>query len=150
MKALIQRVTHASVEVEGHIRGQIGEGLLVFLGVAKGDTDADGRHLAEKIGALRIFADEQGKMNRSLIDVGGGVLLVSQFTLLARTTNGRRPSFDEAAPPDEARRLYEGLAAELRKYNLHVQTGVFAAHMTVNLTNDGPVTFLLNSRDARG
>jgi len=150
MKALIQRVTHASVEVEGHIRGQIGEGLLVFLGVAKGDTDADGRHLAEKIGALRIFADEQGKMNRSLIEVGGGVLLVSQFTLLARTTNGRRPSFDEAAAPDEARRLYEGLAADLRTYNLHVETGVFAAHMTVNLTNDGPVTFLLNSRDARG
>lgn len=148
MKALIQCVTRASVEVEGHIRGQIGEGLLVFVGVAKGDTDRDGRLLAEKFSTFRLFTDAQGKMNRSLVDVGGGVLLVSQVTLLGRTANGRRPSFDEAAPPDEARRLYEGVAADLRKHNVQVETGVFGAHMRVTLTNDGPVTFMLDSRDA--
>jgi D-tyrosyl-tRNA(Tyr) deacylase len=150
MKALIQRVMRASVEVDGHISGQIGEGLLVFLGVAKGDTDRDGQHLVERIRTLRIFADPQGKMNRSLMEVSGGVLLVSQFTLLGRTTNGRRPSFDEAAPSEEARRLYEQVAADLRKQNLHVETGIFAAHMKVELINDGPVTFMLDSRDARG
>jgi D-aminoacyl-tRNA deacylase len=149
MKALIQRVTRASVEVDGQIIGQIAEGLLVFLGVAHGDTDSDGQQLVEKIHTLRIFADSQGKMNRSLADVNGGVLLVSQFTLLGRTTNGRRPSFDEAASPDEARRLYEQVAADLRKRNLHLETGQFAAHMKVELINDGPVTFMLDSRDAR-
>ncbi len=150
MKALIQRVTRASVEVEGDLRAHIGAGLLVFLGVAKGDTDLDGRYVAERIRTFRLFPDSQGKMNRSLVDVGGAVLLVSQFTLLARTTNGRRPSFDEAAPQEEARRLYEDVAAGLRQHHVHVETGTFAAHMTVNLTNDGPVTFMLDSRDARG
>jgi D-tyrosyl-tRNA(Tyr) deacylase len=149
MKAVLQRVTSASVEVEGQIVGQIRSGLLVLLGVAKGDDESDGRYLAEKIRTLRMFSDEQGKMNRSLVDVGGAVLLVSQFTLLGRTANGRRPSFDEAAPPDEARRLYELVAVELRAQGTTVETGVFAAHMQVALLNDGPVTFVLDSREAR-
>lgn len=149
MKAVLQRVTSASVEIEGQVVGQIRSGLLVLLGVAKGDDESDGRYLVEKIRTLRIFPDEQGKMNRSLVDVGGAVLLVSQFTLLGRTANGRRPSFDEAAPPDEARRLYELVAAELRAQGTAVETGVFAAHMQVALLNDGPVTFVLDSREAR-
>src|SRR6266545_4156356 len=114
MKAVVQRVMRASVEVDGRIVGNIVAGLLVFLGVAKGDTDSDGRYLVDKIRTLRIFSDSQGKMNRSLVDVNGAVLLVSQFTLLGRTTNGRRPSFDEAAPPEDAKRRYEQVAAELR------------------------------------
>ncbi|HSF70222.1 MAG TPA: D-aminoacyl-tRNA deacylase [Nitrospira sp.] len=150
MKAILQRVTSASVEVEGTIVGQIRAGLVVLLGVAKGDDESDGRYLAEKIRTLRVFSDEQGKMNRSLVDTGGAVLLVSQFTLLGRTANGRRPSFDEAAPPQEARRLYEQVAAELRKEGTTVETGVFAAHMKVALLNDGPVTFVLDSREGRG
>jgi D-tyrosyl-tRNA(Tyr) deacylase len=148
MKAVIQRVTRASVHVEGKTVGQIESGLLVLLGVAKGDGETDGRYLVEKIRTLRIFSDEQGKMNRSLADIGGSVLLVSQFTLLGRTTNGRRPSFDEAAPPDEAKGLYEQVVAGLRGQGAHVETGVFAAHMQVELRNDGPVTFVLDSREA--
>ena len=147
MKAVIQRVTKASVHVEGKTVGQIESGLMVLLGVAKGDEEADGRYLVEKIRTLRIFSDEQGKMNRSLADIGGSVLLVSQFTLLGRMANGRRPSFDEAAPPDEAKRLYEQVVAELRDHITHVETGVFAAHMQVELLNDGPVTFVLDSRN---
>jgi D-tyrosyl-tRNA(Tyr) deacylase len=146
MKAVIQRVTRASVEVDGQVVGRIAAGLLVLLGVAKGDGETDGRSLVEKIRMLRIFSDEQGKMNRSLTDIGGSVLLVSQFTLLGRTTNGRRPSFDEAAPPDEAKRLYEAVATALRAQGIPVETGVFAAHMQVELLNDGPVTFVLDSR----
>ena len=146
MKAVIQRATRASVEVNGRVVGRIDAGLLVLLGVAKGDGETDGRYLVEKIRTLRIFADEQGKMNRSLGDIGGSVLLVSQFTLLGRTANGRRPSFDEAAPPDEAKRLYEQVVAGLRDHGTHVETGVFAAHMQVELRNDGPVTFVLDSR----
>ncbi len=149
MKAVIQRVTEASVEVEGRIVSQIRSGLAVLLGVAKGDGEPDGRYLVEKIRTLRIFSDEQGKMNRSLVDVGGSVLLVSQFTLLGRTANGRRPSFDEAAPPDEARRLYEQIATDLRAQGTTVETGVFAAYMKVALLNDGPVTFVLDSREGR-
>lgn len=148
MKAVIQRVTRASVEVQGHVVGRIDAGLLVLLGVAKGDGETDGRYLVEKVRTLRIFADEEGKMNRSLADIGGSVLLVSQFTLLGRTTNGRRPSFDEAAPPDEAKRLYEAVATELRAQGTPVETGSFAAHMQVELLNDGPVTFVLDSREA--
>lgn len=148
MKAVIQRVTRASVHVEGKTMGQIESGLLVLLGVAKADRESDGRYLAEKIHTLRIFSDEQGKMNRSLADIGGSVLLVSQFTLLGRTANGRRPSFDEAAPPDEAKQLYEQVVVELRAHGTHVETGVFAAHMQVELLNDGPVTFVLDSRGA--
>src|SRR4249919_3156392 len=148
MKAVIQRVTRASVYVEGKTVGQIETGLLVLLGVAKGDREIDGRFLVEKIRMLRIFSDEEGKMNRSLADIGGSVLLVSQFTLLGRTTNGRRPSFDEAAPSDEAKRLYEQVVAVLRSNGTAVETGVFAAHMQIELLNDGPVTFVLDSRGA--
>jgi D-aminoacyl-tRNA deacylase len=148
MKAVIQRATRASVEVNGQVVGRIDAGLLVLLGVAKGDGETDGRYLVEKIRTLRIFADEQGKMNRSLADIGGSVLLVSQFTLLGRTTNGRRPSFDEAASPGEAKRLYEQVMAGLQDHGTHVETGVFAAHMQVELLNDGPVTFVLDSRGA--
>ena len=148
MKVVIQRVTRASVHVEGKTVGQIESGLLVLLGVARGDGETDGRYLVEKIRTLRIFSDERGKMNRSLADIGGSVLLVSQFTLLGRTTNGRRPSFDEAASPDEAKRLYEQVVAGLRDQGTHVDTGIFAAHMQVELLNDGPVTFVLDSREA--
>lgn len=148
MKAVIQRVARASVEVEGRIVGKIDAGLLVFLGVAKGDSGVDGRYLEEKIRTLRVFSDDQGKMNRSLVDVQGAVLLVSQFTLLGRTTNGRRPSFEEAAPPDEAKRLYEQVGHDLRGHGIRVETGVFAAHMKVDSSNDGPVTFVLDSREA--
>ncbi|TKB88362.1 MAG: D-tyrosyl-tRNA(Tyr) deacylase [Nitrospira sp.] len=146
MKAVIQRVTSASVHVEGKTVGRIESGLLVLLGVAKGDGEPDGRYLVEKIRTLRIFSDEQGKMNRSLVDIGGSVLLVSQFTLLGRTANGRRPSFDEAAPPEEARQLYEQVVKELRALGTFVETGVFSAHMQVELLNDGPVTFIIDSR----
>lgn len=145
MKAVIQRVTNASVHVEGKTVGQIGSGLLVLLGVAKDDGKTDSRYLVEKIRTLRIFSDERGKMNRSLVDIEGSVLLVSQFTLLGRTANGRRPSFDEAAPPDEAKQFYEQVVAELRYQGTHVETGIFAADMQVELLNDGPVTFVLDS-----
>ncbi len=150
MKAVIQRVTHASVRVEGRVVGQIGLGLLVFLGVARGDGDRDVRVVTEKLHTLRIFSDEQGKMNRSVADAGGAVLLVSQFTLLGDTTKGRRPGFDQAAPPDEARDRYEQVAAGLRALGLRVETGTFGAHMEVELLNDGPVTFLLDSRKGAG
>lgn len=135
--------------VDGAVVGTIAKGLLVLVGVAKGDEASDGRYLVEKIRTLRIFPDDQGKMNRSLADVGGAVLLVSQFTLLGRAVHGRRPSFDDAAPPGEAKRLYEQLAADLRAQGTPVETGVFAAHMHVSLMNDGPVTFVLDSRDSR-
>jgi D-tyrosyl-tRNA(Tyr) deacylase len=150
MKAVIQRVTSASVVVDGKMIGRIGGGLVVLLGVARGDDESDSRYLIEKIGTLRIFSDELGKMNRSLVDLGGSVLLVSQFTLLGRTSNGRRPSFDAAAPPDVARRLYEQMATDLRAQGITVETGVFGAHMEVHLVNDGPVTFMLDSRQSPG
>src|SRR5574337_1126605 len=147
MRAVLQRVTNASVEVQRKVVGQIQEGLMVLLGVAKGDDETDVRYLVEKIRSLRIFTDEQGKMNRSLMDVGGAVLVVSQFALLGRTTNGRRPSFDEAAPPEEAKRLYDRVATDLEALGTRVETGRFAAHMRVELLNDGPVTFILDSRE---
>jgi D-tyrosyl-tRNA(Tyr) deacylase len=150
MRAIVQRVTSASVEVQGTVVGQIQAGVVVLLGVAKGDDESDGRYIAEKIRTLRIFSDDRGKMNRSLVDTGGAVLLVSQFTLLGQTSNGRRPGFDKAAPPEEARRLYELVAAELRKRGTTVETGVFAAYMKLTLVNDGPVTFILDSREGRG
>lgn len=146
MKAVLQRVTRASVEVEHQVVGRIGLGLLVLLGVAKGDGPVDVQFMVEKLRTFRMFGDEQGKMNRSLVEVGGAVLLVSQFTLLGNTANGRRPSFEEAAPPDEAKRLYEEVASGLRAHGTPVETGIFAAHMVVELANDGPVTFVLDSR----
>lgn len=146
MKAVIQRVTRASVQVEGKIVGKIDSGLLILLGIAKGDGESDGRYLVEKIRTLRIFSDELERMNLSLADIGGSVLLVSQFTLLGSTSSGRRPSFDDAAPLDEAKRLYEQVATDLRLHDIPVKTGVFAAHMQVELLNDGPVTFVLDSR----
>jgi D-aminoacyl-tRNA deacylase len=147
MKAVIQRVTRASVEVNGRQIGAIRVGLLVLLGVAKGDGEVDCRFMVDKLPSLRIFSDDAGKMNRSLVDVGGSILLVSQFTLLGNTRNGRRPSFDEAAPPDEAKRWYEQVAATLKAQGISVETGLFAAHMKVELLNDGPVTLLLDSRN---
>ena len=146
MKAVIQRVTRAAVEVEGRIVGRIGAGLLVLLGVAKGDAERDLLYLVEKLQTLRIFGDEQGKMNRTLAEAGGALLVVSQFTLLGDTTKGRRPGFDLAAPPEQARALYEEVVSRLRAKGLTVETGNFGAHMQVELLNDGPVTFLLDSR----
>ena len=146
MKAVIQRVTRASVEVEGRIVGAIGAGLLVLLGVAKGDGEGDCRFMVDKLRGLRIFADEAGKMNRSLVDMGGAILLVSQFTLLGNTKSGRRPGFDDAAPPDEAKQWYEQVSTALKAQGTAVENGIFAAHMKVELVNDGPVTFLLDSR----
>lgn len=146
MKAVIQRVTSASVEVDGQLVGRIQHGVMVLLGVAKGDDESDIRYVVDKIRNLRIFSDDYGKMNHSLTDVGGTVLLVSQFTLLGSTANGRRPSFDEAASPDQAKYLYEQVAQWLRENGTTVETGVFAAHMQVALVNDGPVTFMVDSR----
>lgn len=146
MRAVIQRVEQASVSVEGEIRGQIGAGFLVLIGVEEGDGDADFRYIAEKAPNLRVFEDEQGKMNRSLLDVGGEVLAVSQFTLLGDARGGRRPSFITAARPETADPMYERLVADWRARGIRVETGVFGAHMKVSLVNDGPVTILLDSR----
>lgn len=146
MRAVIQRVERASVSVEGEIRGQIGAGFLVLIGVEEGDGDADFRYIAEKVPNLRVFEDEQGKMNRSLLDVGGEVLAVSQFTLLGDARGGRRPSFITAARPETADPMYERLVADWRARGIRVETGVFGAHMKVALVNDGPVTILLDSR----
>lgn len=148
MRAVIQRVTSASVTVGGRLVGAIDRGLLVLVGVASQDGAADVEYAAAKIGDLRIFSDEAGKMNRDVAEAGGAVLLVSQFTLLADTRNGRRPSFVDAAPPDLARTLYEDLAAALRSRGLRVETGEFRAHMDVALVNDGPVTILVDSKRA--
>ncbi|MDT7042656.1 D-aminoacyl-tRNA deacylase [Candidatus Nitronereus thalassa] len=146
MKAVIQRVLSASVEVEQKSIGQIGAGLLVLLGAEKGDTPADVDYMVEKIPHLRIFSDDQGKMNRSLMDCGGELLVVSQFTLLGDTHRGRRPGFDQAASPDLARHLYDSAIANFREKGIPVQTGMFGANMLVSLKNDGPVTFTLDSR----
>jgi len=151
MRAVIQRVTRAAVEVEGKTIGQIRTGLVVLVGVAKGDTEADVSYLVAKIPALRIFSDETGKMNRSLAELGGGLLAISQFTLVGDTRKGRRPGFDHAADPDSARRLFDHFVAELRtSTDLTVATGLFGAHMKVELVNDGPVTFVLDSRELNG
>lgn len=146
MRAVLQRVAAARVRVDGRIVGEIGAGLLVLLGVAAGDSDKDARYLAEKTAQLRIFEDPGGKMNLSVTDSGGGVLVVSQFTLLADCSQGRRPSFTRAAPPAEANRLYECFVQNLREAGLPVATGIFQATMDVELTNQGPVTMLLDSR----
>ena len=143
MKAVIQRVTSASVSVEGVIAGQIGQGIMVLLGVEKGDNEAGGDWLAEKIAGLRIFSDDEGKMNLSVRDVGGALLVVSQFTLAGNCTKGKRPSFDTAAPADEGKRLYEYFVDAVKRLGLPVETGIFQADMQVSLVNDGPVTFIL-------
>ena len=145
MKAVIQRVTRASVEVEGQVVGRIDVGLLLLLGIAKGDSETDVQYIVEKIQTLRIFPDAQGKMNRAIFEVGGSILLVSQFTLLGDTTKGRRPGFDQAAAPGEANVLYERVGAALRARGVSVEMGVFGADMNVELLNNGPVTFILDS-----
>ena len=146
MRSVIQRVTRAAVRVEAQIVGEIGPGLLVLVGVADGDGPADIDYTASKIAELRIFADAQGRMNRSVADVGGQVLVVSQFTLLGDVRRGRRPGFDQAASPDQARTTYDALLDALRARGLPVAAGVFQAHMAVDLVNDGPVTILVDSR----
>jgi D-aminoacyl-tRNA deacylase len=148
MRAVIQRVTRASVIVGNRVLGRIGSGLLAFVGVANEDGPADVQYMARKIRDLRIFPDDQGRMNRSVLDTGGAVLVVSQFTLQADCRKGRRPSFDAAASPALARALYEDVVRALRETGLTVETGEFQAHMNVELVNDGPVTILLDSRRA--
>lgn len=147
MKAVLQRVTHSSVTIGGEVKSEIGHGLLVLLGVEQGDTREDADKLVKKIPVLRIFEDENGKMNLSCIDVGGELLLVSQFTLCADCSHGRRPSFTPSAPPDVANELYEYTAEALQASGIKaVKTGVFGADMQVELLNDGPVTIILDSK----
>lgn len=146
MKAVLQRVSQASVTVDGEVVGRIAAGLLVLLGVQQGDTDDDVHALADKTIALRIFDDPDGKMNLSLVDIGGSALVVSQFTLLGDCHKGRRPSFVNAAPPELAERLYETFVAAIGVRGIPVASGKFRAHMQVALVNDGPVTLLLDSR----
>ncbi|MEI6209245.1 MAG: D-aminoacyl-tRNA deacylase [Desulfuromonadales bacterium] len=143
MKAVIQRVTSASVTVEERIVGEISRGILVLLGVEKGDSEAQADWLVEKICGLRIFYDDNGKMNRSVVDISGSLLVVSQFTLAGNCMKGKRPSFDRAAPADEGKRLYEYFVDAACRTGLPVETGVFQADMQVSLVNDGPVTFIL-------
>ena len=147
MKALLQRVSSASVTVAGEVVGRIGRGVVVFVGVAGGDTEKDARYLAQRTVNLRIFSDQSGKFNLSALDIGGELLVVSQFTLLADTRKGRRPSFTEAAPPAEAERLFGLFVDEARATGLRVETGRFQQHMQVEIHNDGPVTILLDSKD---
>jgi D-tyrosyl-tRNA(Tyr) deacylase len=146
MRSVVQRVSRGAVRVDRQVVGEVGRGLVVLLGVAEGDSSEDARWTADKLSQLRIFEDEAGKMNRSVQDVGGSVLLVSQFTLLGDSRKGNRPSFTGAAPPGVASTLYEEVAQLLRACSLPVATGVFRAHMEVELVNDGPVTLLLDSR----
>ena len=145
MKAVVQRVTSASVSVVGAVVGNIGHGVMVLVGVEKGDQGADAEWLAKKIVELRIFTDDTGKMNLSLGDVHGAMLAVSQFTLAGNCAKGRRPSFDTAAPPDIGKRLYEHFVERVQTTGTPVQTGIFQADMQVALVNDGPVTFILES-----
>jgi D-tyrosyl-tRNA(Tyr) deacylase len=146
MRAVVQRVIRAEVRVENQIVGRVGPGLLVLVGIEKADTREDGEALAERIVNLRIFDDPQGRMNRSLLETGGGLLCVSQFTLFGDCRKGRRPSYDQAAPSDMARSLYEVFLESLRALGVRVETGQFQAMMEVELVNDGPVTLLLDSK----
>jgi D-aminoacyl-tRNA deacylase len=143
MRAVCQRVSEARVRVDGAVVGEIGAGLCILLGVARGDTAVEAERLASKIARLRVFPDAEGRFDRSLVDIGGAALVVSQFTLLADTARGNRPSFTEAAPPEEAEPLYERFCASLRDLGIPVSRGVFGAKMAVELVNDGPVTILL-------
>ena len=146
MRAVVQRVTEARVEVAGKAVGEIGAGLLVLLGVGRDDTRDDADYLADKTVNLRVFDDDEGKMNRSLSESGGAILVVSQFTLYGDVRRGRRPSYSDAAEPEKANQLYEYFVERLRSFGVKVETGVFQAMMKVSLTNDGPVTILLDSR----
>ena len=146
MRLVVQRVTRASVTVDGEVTGKIGKGYMVLVGSEVGDTEADARLCADKLAGLRVFVDDEDKMNRSVLDVGGEILLVSQFTLLGDARHGRRPSFIAAARPEEAEALLETMKAMLEEKGLHVETGRFRAHMDVELVNDGPVTILIDSR----
>jgi D-tyrosyl-tRNA(Tyr) deacylase len=148
MRAVVQRVSHAQVAVDGEIVGEIGRGLLVLLGVAHADVEADADYLADKITGLRVFEDENEKMNLDTAAIGGGILVVSQFTLYGDVRRGKRPSFDAAAPPERARQLYEYFADRIRASGLPCQTGRFQEMMQVELVNDGPVTILLDSGKA--
>jgi len=145
MRIVIQRVSQAKVTVQGKEVGAIGPGLCLFLGVAKGDTEEDSTYLVQKSVELRIFEDDEGKFNRTLLDVGGEILVVSQFTLYGDCTKGRRPSFSHAALPEEAERLYQQFVQKLREKGLNVATGQFQAKMEVSLVNSGPVTFIVDS-----
>ena len=147
MKALLQRVSKASVTVDGEVVANIGRGLVVFIGISKGDTDRDAQYLAGKTVDLRIFSDSEGKFNLSALDMQGELLVVSQFTLFADAKKGRRPSFTEAAPPEQAEALFQRFLEFVRQSGLKVETGRFQEHMHVEIHNDGPVTILLDSRD---
>ncbi len=147
MKVLLQRVTSASVSVGGEVVGKVGPGLVVFVGVAAGDTEKDADYLAQKTVGLRVFPDAEGRLNRSALDIKGELLVVSQFTLLADTRKGRRPSFTGAAPPALAESLFEHFVAQARATGLKVETGRFQQHMQVEIHNDGPVTVMLDSRE---
>jgi len=147
MKALVQCVTNASVTVGNKTVGEIGQGLVVFLGVARNDSQEDARYLADKVVNLRIFSDEAGRFSLSALETRREILVVSQFTLLADTRKGRRPSFTEAAPPDKARELYEFFVDRVRSFELKVETGVFQEYMLVDIHNDGPVTLSLESKN---
>jgi D-tyrosyl-tRNA(Tyr) deacylase len=149
MRAVLQRVSRAGVTVDGELTGEIGNGILILLGVGGDDVEADASYLVDKIVNLRIFDDGEGKMNRSLIDVGGGLLVVSQFTLYADVRKGRRPSYIGAAPPELANRLYEFFVEDARKHISKVETGRFQAMMDVELVNDGPVTIILDTSQAK-
>ena len=146
MRLVVQRATRASVTVDGEVTGKIGRGFMVLVGSEVGDTEADARLCADKLAGLRVFVDDEDKMNRSVLDVGGEILLVSQFTLLGDARHGRRPSFIAAARPEVAEPLLETMKAMLEEKGLHVETGRFRAHMDVELVNDGPVTILIDSR----
>jgi D-tyrosyl-tRNA(Tyr) deacylase len=145
LRLLIQRALSAQVTVDEKVVGRIGPGLVVFVGVREGDTEADAAKLAAKVVQLRLFSDEAGKMNRSVMDIGGELLVVSQFTLYAETSKGNRPSYSLAAKPEIARGLYESFLAKCRALGIHVETGVFQAHMVVSIVNDGPVTISCQS-----
>lgn len=146
MKALIQRVTGAHVKMDDQVISEIGKGMLVFLGIEKGDTKSDLEYMAKKVSLLRIFEDQGGKMNLSLHDIGGSVLVVSQFTLAANCRKGNRPSFENAETPERAQRLYEDFIQELKKKEIKTEAGSFGAYMRISLINDGPVTIFLDSR----
>ena len=146
MRAVVQRVTESSVTVDGQITGATDEGLVVLIGVEKGDTDKDAGYIADKVSGLRIFEDENEKMNLSVKDVGGSILAISQFTLLGDVRKGKRPSFITAEDPEIANRLYQQVCENIRNQSIKVETGIFQAHMLVKINNNGPVTILLDSR----